>query len=154
MSASESKSAVVLELAEEFLDRYRKGERPPLKEYLDRHPNLAAEIREVFPAMAMMENIALADESLDTPGAHATGLAAPLEQLGDYRIIREVGHGGMGIVYEAEQVSLGRHVSELSVETGQVHPGSPEHRPAHRAGHPGTTSRHAGVIVMSTRWQS
>jgi hypothetical protein len=111
MSASESKYAVVLELAEEFLDRYRKGERPPLKEYLDRHPDLAAEIREVFPAMAMMENIALADESLDAPGARATGLAAPLEQLGDYRIIREVGHGGMGIVYEAEQVSLGRHVA-------------------------------------------
>src|SRR5262249_45132570 len=111
MSASESKSAIVLEMAEEFLDRYRRGERPALKEYLDRHPDLAAEIREVFPAMAMMENIALADESVDNPVAHATGLAAPLEQLGDYRIIREVGHGGMGIVYEAEQVSLGRHVA-------------------------------------------
>jgi hypothetical protein len=63
MSASESKSAIVLKLAEEFLDRYRRGERPALKEYLDRHPDLAAEIREVFPAMAMMENIALADEN-------------------------------------------------------------------------------------------
>src|SRR5262249_47331450 len=113
MSASESKSAIVLEMAEEFLDRYRRGERPALKEYLDRHPDLAAEIREVFPAMAMMENIALADESLEGE-AHepqSVGLAAPLEQLGDYRIIREVGKGGMGIVYEAEQVSLGRHVA-------------------------------------------
>lgn len=112
MSASESHSEVVLELAEEFLERYRRGERPSLREYTDKHPELAAEIREVFPAMAMMENIALADESLE--GAETPVRTSPpeaLQQLGDYRIIREVGKGGMGIVYEAEQVSLGRHVA-------------------------------------------
>ena len=74
MSTSESRSAVVLELAEEFLERYRKGERPALKEYVDRHPELAGEIRDVFPAMAMMENIAIADESL---AGEATGRRAP-----------------------------------------------------------------------------
>jgi WD40 repeat protein/serine/threonine protein kinase/tetratricopeptide (TPR) repeat protein len=112
MSGSDSEAAVVLELAEEFLERYRQGERPPLREYIDRHPDLAAEIREVFPAMAMMENIALAEESLEGEAvAPPAAVAAPLEQLGDYRIIRQVGHGGMGVVYEAEQVSLGRHVA-------------------------------------------
>ena len=60
MSASESRSAVVLELAEEFLERYRQGQRPSLKEYIDRHPELAVEIKDVFPAMAMMENVACA----------------------------------------------------------------------------------------------
>ncbi|MFL5244191.1 MAG: protein kinase domain-containing protein [Gemmataceae bacterium] len=113
MSQSESQSEIVVELAEQFLERYRLGERPSLKEYIDRHPELAADIRDVFPAMAMMENIALADESIadqaETERIEAP--AAPLQQLGDYRIIREVGHGGMGIVYEAEQVSLGRHVA-------------------------------------------
>jgi eukaryotic-like serine/threonine-protein kinase len=113
MTESDAKTALVLDLAEEFLARYRRGERPSLREYTDRHPDLAAEIRQVFPAMAMMERVAVADASLagDPTAANPAPAVPTVAQLGDYRLIREVGRGGMGVVYEAEQLSLGRHVA-------------------------------------------
>jgi serine/threonine protein kinase len=123
MSTSEARSEIVLELAEEFLERYRNGERPGIQEYVDRHPELAGEIREVFPAMAMMENTTIQNDSLtgeETGDNGGPSLKAPVaEQLGDFRIIREIGRGGMGVVYAAEQVSLGRPVA-LKVLSSQL----------------------------------
>jgi WD40 repeat protein/serine/threonine protein kinase len=110
MSTSGSANYVLLTcLADEFAARYRAGERPALQEYLDRYPELADDIRELFPAMVEMEQV-----KEDHEEAHEQTAAPPapaLQQLGDFRILREVGKGGMGIVYEAEQVSLGRHVA-------------------------------------------
>ncbi len=93
------------QLAEEFAERYRRGERPSLKEYVDRYPDLADEIKEVFPALAGIEQV---EEDLQAP---AEKQVPPPKQIGDFRILREIGRGGMGVVYEAEQVSLGRRVA-------------------------------------------
>lgn len=43
------------EMAESFVDRYRRGERPSLAEFTERFPHLADRIRELFPALAMIE---------------------------------------------------------------------------------------------------
>jgi len=106
------------ELAEEFAARFRRGERPSLQEYIDRCPDLADEIRELFPALVEVERVK--EDQPARPGAAETAAALPsLGQVGDYRVLREVGRGGMGVVYEAEQVSLGRRVA-LKVLPRQV----------------------------------
>src|SRR5262249_192430 len=91
---------------------HRRGERPSLSEYTDRYPELAEEIRALFPALVEMEQLASVEGPATGPFVPATtDGSAPPRQLGEYRILREVGHGGMGVVYEAVQESLGRHVA-------------------------------------------
>jgi hypothetical protein len=112
MNPSDSESDPLLELAEEFADRIRRGERPSLTEYTTRQPQLADRIRSLFPALAVMEEFGSVADSLAGPHKGAGNVSPPvLQQLGEYRILREVARGGMGIVYEAVQESLGRHVA-------------------------------------------
>jgi hypothetical protein len=92
-------------LANEFAARYRKGERPALQEYIDRHPELADDIREFFPALAQVEQVKEDRQQLREPPA--AGPLPPLERLGDFRILREVGRGGMGVVCRGRGWSAG-----------------------------------------------
>jgi len=96
-------------LASEFTDRLRAGEQPTVQEYVDNNPHVAEEIRDLFPTIAAMERLKTHKESKS--GGRASLGPTRLQQLGDFRIIREIGRGGMGIVYEAEQLSLGRRVA-------------------------------------------
>ena len=95
-------------IADEFLERLQGGESPSISEYELPHPQYAAEIRRVLSSVELIEQMAKRHVSKRLPGVAAT---PPPERLGDYRIMREIGRGGMGIVYEAEQMSLGRCVA-------------------------------------------
>lgn len=97
------------ELAGEFLDRVRRGESPRIDDYVAQHADLAAEIADLFPTIARIEG--LKGESGSSSARRAVIGLPQLKQLGDFRIIREVGRGGMGVVFEAEQITLRRRVA-------------------------------------------
>jgi hypothetical protein len=112
MPDSDSSRDPVEELAEEFIDRHRRGEQPSLSEYTARYPQHADAIRKLFPPLLLMENLAPAGQPTRPPETTAgLGGGQQPREIGDFRILREVGRGGMGVVYEAEQVSLGRRVA-------------------------------------------
>ncbi len=100
-------------LADEFIKRQRLGQNPSIEAYAAAHPDLADEIRLAFPALLMIDD--LKPRSGDPTGnfdvASVVIRGAKLERLGDFRVLREAGRGGMGVVYEAEQESLGRRVA-------------------------------------------
>ncbi len=112
-----SADSLLGEAAEEFMERVARGEPAKIEEYAERFPQIASVIRQVFPALEVMRSSASAMSSggnsgkVVESGAASDVFSPPTGCLGDFRIIREIGRGGMGIVYEAEQISIGRRVA-------------------------------------------
>jgi eukaryotic-like serine/threonine-protein kinase len=103
-----SVDALVGQVADEFTERLNRGEQPDVEAYAQRYPQIADLLRQALPALQAMAPLA---SDLVLPKALLDLQQQPAGCLGDFRIFQEIGRGGMGIVYEAEQVSLGRRVA-------------------------------------------
>ena len=111
MSEVESSSDQVELLVEEFLEKRRNGTPTTILQYQKQYPQIAREIGDVFNAVLALEDARetpAVESPLDTFAAISSG---KIRQLGDFRIIRKISQGGMGVIYEAIEKSLSRKVA-------------------------------------------
>jgi serine/threonine protein kinase len=104
MAASDAELAAVLESCFAHLEAGRSIQ---VEKLLAEHPAIAERLRACLASLELVEK----QGEFFRSSPKVAGDTLPGVQLGDFRILQEVGRGGMGVVYEAEQVSLGRRVA-------------------------------------------
>lgn len=93
----------LLQISREYLAELEAGHAPDRHSYLARYPELAEILSECLDGIDLAQSLRPV-----SPPAATEFSGSP---LGDFQIVREIGRGGMGLVYEAMQLSLGRRVA-------------------------------------------
>jgi WD40 repeat protein/serine/threonine protein kinase len=104
----------LVQALEEYRSALDAGRRPDRQAFLARHPEIAEALADCLDGLEFVHAVApelSQDGASALPDPSASAAAILTGTLGDFRILREVGRGGMGVVYEAEQISLGRRVA-------------------------------------------
>ncbi len=106
----DEQEAQVLGILEEYLAELECGGRPSPEDWIAQHPDLEDVLRAYLRELDQLHQAGLPKSfpASENPAARVNGERG---RLGDFQIIREVGRGGMGVVYEAQQLSLDRRVA-------------------------------------------
>jgi hypothetical protein len=95
-----------------YLEALDRGESPDRDALLRQHPACARELESFFADQDQLRGLVRAGaESEVTPATVPVQSAAAGHRLGDYELLEEIGRGGMGVVFRARQISLGRLVA-------------------------------------------
>ena len=110
--SSSSHLELVGKIIEEFIEEIRAGNTPEIESYVDRDPQIGTQVREALSAVLMIEGIDHpASVQPELSAADSYSKSQTPGQIGEFQIVRELGRGGMGRVYEAVQNSLDRRVA-------------------------------------------
>jgi serine/threonine protein kinase/WD40 repeat protein len=99
----------LIDALEEYQAVLEAGQRPDRQAFLTRHEDIAPDLARALDALDFIRTAA--PQFPEPADDQRAGEVQPEGPLGDYRIVREIGRGGMGVVYEAVQISLGRQVA-------------------------------------------
>lgn len=115
---------------------------------LELHPELEAELAPLVDASVSRDRVAetAAGENRDASDSGAPRLSAG-ERIGDYRLGRILGEGGMGVVYEAEQISLRRPVALKLLSAGAANIARRRAR-FRREAEAGSRVRHKNIVAV------
>ncbi len=104
----------LVKAVEQYLAELEAGRTPSRSQFLERYPDLRVPLAACLEGLELVHKAAGSSSAGSQPSLRATlgeiDFAAA-DPLGDFRIVGEIGRGGMGIVYEAFQLSLGRLVA-------------------------------------------
>jgi serine/threonine protein kinase len=111
LSTPDADDPRVIAALEEYVSVSKAGQAPDREEFQARHPEIAAVLRECLEGLEWLRGVSPRPRPATAFAGIPLGPAGPGLPLGDYQVLREIGRGGMGVVYEAEQLSLGRRVA-------------------------------------------